>query len=122
MNTACFKVYEVSLVKQLWSRRAVWRYLSATPLVAQACGLDRIPDRRTLDRRLAEIAGEAERQIVALGLVLLVEGVTAGYVAASDGSAFKAQGPVGHKKDKAAGRIPKGLTGLDTDADWIQST
>ncbi|MEP7284843.1 MAG: hypothetical protein ABI947_03635 [Chloroflexota bacterium] len=32
-----FKVYVVSLVKQFWSRRAVWRYLTATPLVAQAC-------------------------------------------------------------------------------------
>ena len=90
--------------------------------MAQACGLERIPDRRTLDRRLAEIAGEAERQIAALGLVLSVEGITAGYVAASEGSAIKAQGPVWHKKDKAAGRIPEGLTGLDTDTDWIQST
>jgi hypothetical protein len=117
-----FKMYVVSLVKQLWSRRSLWRYLTASPPVAQACGLERIPDRRTLDRRMAEIAGEAERQIAALGLVLSVEGVTAGYVAASDGSAIKAQGPVWHKKDKAAGRIPDGLTGLDTDADWIQST
>ncbi|MEP7286603.1 MAG: transposase [Chloroflexota bacterium] len=112
----------MSLVKQLWSRRSVWRYLRGTPLVAQAYGLERMPDRRTLDRRLAEISGEAARQIAALGLVLSVESVTAGYVAVSDGSAFKAQGPVWHKKDKAAGRIPAGLTGLDTDADWIQST
>jgi hypothetical protein len=117
-----FKVYVVSLLKQLWSRRSLWRYLTGTPLVAQACGLVRIPDRRTLDRRLLEIAGAAETQIAALGLVLSVEGVTDGHVAASDGSAFKARGPVWHKKDKAAGRIPEGLSGLDQDADWIQST
>src|SRR5260221_7939999 len=70
-----FKVYMVSLLKQLWSRRSLWRYLAGTALVAEACGLERIPDRRTLDRRLAEIGGEAETQIAALGLVLSVEGI-----------------------------------------------
>jgi Transposase DDE domain len=116
-----FKVYVVSLVKQLWSRRSVWRYLTGTPLVAAACGLARIPSRRTLDRRLGEIGPQAERQIAALGLVLSLEGVTDGSMAASDGSAFEAAGPVWHKKDKKAGRIPDGLHGLDMDADWIYS-
>ena len=116
-----FKVYVVSLVKQLWSRRSVWRYLTGTPLVAAACGLVRIPNRRTLDRRLGEIGPQAERQIAALGLVLSLEEVTDGSMAASDGSVFKAAGPVWHKKDKTAGRIPDGLHGLDVDADWIYS-
>jgi hypothetical protein len=111
----------VSLVKQLWHRRSVWRYLTGTPEVAAACGLGRIPDRRTLDRRLGEIGPQAERQIAALGLVLSLEGVTDGSAAASDGSAFAAAGPVWHKKDKKAGRIPDGLHGLDVDADWIYS-
>jgi hypothetical protein len=117
-----FKVYLVSLVKQLWSRRSVWRYLTEKAEVAAACGLARVPDRRTLDRRLAGIGLEAERQIAALGLVLSLEAVTDGSVAASDGSAFEACGPVWHKKDKEAGCIPDGLHGLDVDADWIQST
>jgi len=119
---AMFKVYVVSVVKQLWSRRSVWRYLTGRPEVAAACGLARIPDRRTLDRRLGEIGLEAERQIAALGLVLSLEAVTDGRVAASDGSAFTARGPVWHKNDKKAGRIPEGLHGLDREADWIQST
>jgi DDE family transposase len=117
-----FKVYVVSLVKRLWSRRSVWRYLTAMPIVATACGLARIPDRRTLDRRLATIGLEAERQIVALGLALSLEGVTDASVAASDGSPFAARGPVWHKKDKKVGHIPKGLHGLDQEADWIHST
>ena len=62
-----FKVYMVSLLRALWARRSLWRYLSSTPLVALACGLDGIPDRRTLDRRLADIAPQAEVQIQALG-------------------------------------------------------
>jgi Transposase DDE domain len=86
-----------------------------TPLVAAACGLVSIPD-----RRLADIGPEAEQQIAALGLVLSLEAVTDGSVAASDGSAFAARGPVWHQKDKKAGRIADGLPGLDVD--WIQST
>ena len=116
-----FKVYVVSLLKQLWAHRSLWRYLSSMPLVATACGLARIPDRRTLDRRLGEIAPQAEVQIQALGLTLSLEAVTDATVAASDGSAFATPGPVWHKKDKEAGIIPEGLHGVDTQADWIQS-
>lgn len=117
-----FKVYVVSLLKQLWAHRSLWRYLSSLPLVAAACGLVRVPDRRTLDRRLAEIAPQAEAQIQALGLVLSLETVTDATIAASDGSAFATPGPVWHKKDKEAGIIPEGLHGVDRQADWIQST
>lgn len=116
-----FKVYVVSLLRKLWARRSLWRYLSESPLVAFACGLFRIPNRRTLDRRLVEIAPEAEAQIQALGLVLSLEAVSDASVAASDGSAFATPGPVWHKNDKAAGRVPEGLHGLDKEADWIQS-
>src|SRR5215203_5587724 len=58
-----FKVYLVSLLKKLWERRSLWRYLEAYPCVQAACGLSKLPDRRTLDRRLSEIAVEAESQI-----------------------------------------------------------
>lgn len=117
-----FKVYVVSLLKTLWERRSLWRYLKANPTVAAACGLSRIPNRRTLDRRLVEIAPHAEEQIRALGLILAVEGVTNSSTAASDGSAFATPGPVWHKKDKEAGIVPDGLHGLDREADWIQSS
>lgn len=117
-----FKVYGVSVLKQLWSRRSLWRYLSGMPLVASACGLAQIPDRRTLDWRLAEIVPQAETQIQVLGLVLSLEAISDATVVASDGSAFATRGPVWHKAAKQAGLIPKGLHGLDTEADWIQST
>jgi Transposase DDE domain len=48
--------------------------------------------------------------------------VTDGRIAASDGSAFTARGPVWHTADKQAGRMPEGLHGLDREAAWIQST
>ena len=116
-----FKIYLVSLCKKLFARRSLWRYLSANELIAIACGLSQIPDRRTLDRRLVEITPQAEVQIRNLGLVLSLEGVTDSITTASDGSVFAAKGPVWHKSDKIAGRIPDGLTGLDTEADWIYS-
>jgi hypothetical protein len=100
-----FKVYVVSLLKTVWTRRSLWRFLKANPTVAAACGLQRIPHRRTLDRRLEEIAPQAEVQIRALGLVLSVERVTNSAGAASDGSVFETSGPVWHKKDKEAGEV-----------------
>lgn len=116
-----FKVFVVSLCKKLFARRGVGRYLQANAPIAHACGLAQIPHRRTLDRRLAEIVPQAEVQIRTLGLMLSLEGVTDSVTAASDGSVFAAKGPVWHKADKAAGRIPAGLSGLDTEADWIYS-
>ena len=111
----------MKLFHPLW-HTGLWRYLQNTPLVAAACGLlHGIPSRRTLDRRLQDIAAQAEAQIRALGLVLALEAVTDATVATSDGSAFATNGPVWHKKDKQAGQIPAGLHGLDTEADWIQS-
>jgi hypothetical protein len=110
---AMFKVYVVSLLKTLWARRSLWRFLKANPTVAAACGWPRIPDQRTLDRRLVDMAPQAEAQIRALGLVLSVEHVTNSATAASDGSAFETPGPVWHKKDKEAGVVPEGLHGLD---------
>jgi hypothetical protein len=117
-----FKLYVVSVVKKLWKRRGLWRYLAANPTVAAACGLPQVPNRRTLDRRLEEVAPQAEAQIRALGLTLVLEEVTDPNTAASDGSAFATPGPVWHKKDKEAGIVPDGLRGLDKEADWIQST
>lgn len=109
------------MLKQVWAHRSWWRYRSGMPLVASACGLVRIPDRRTRDRRLAEIAPQAERQIQVLGLLLSLEAVTDATMAASAGSAFATPGSIWHKQAQAAGIIPEGLHGLAVEADWIQA-
>ena len=116
-----FKVYIVSVLRKLWARRSLWRYLQNTPLVAAPVGcpasqtVSRLTDGyRTLPHR--------RKPKYALGLVLALEAVTDATVVASDGSAFATSGPVWHKKGKQAGQIPAGLHGLDTEADWIQST
>src|SRR5260221_12325380 len=61
-----FKGYVVSLLKQVWAHRSVWRYLSRMPLGASAGGWGRLADRRTLGRRVGVIAPEAEVQMAAL--------------------------------------------------------
>jgi len=116
-----FKIYVVSICKKQFSRRGLWDYLQANPTIVSACALPKVPYRRTLDRRMAEIAPHGEEQIRALGLVLSLEYVTDSRTSASDGSVFEAKGPVWHKNDQEAGRIPDGLSGLDQDADWIYS-
>lgn len=116
-----FKVYIVSICKKQFSRRGLWRYLQTNPTIVAACGLPKVPHRRTLDRRIAEIAPHGEEQIRALGLVLSLEDVTDSTTSASDGSVFEAKGPVWHKSDKDVGRMPEGLSGLDQEADWIYS-
>jgi hypothetical protein len=117
-----FKIYVVSVLKQRWSRRSLWRYLSGMPLVASACGAISTKRRSSVRRLGRRAKPHAEAQIQALGLVLSLEAVSDATVAASDGSAFATPGPVWHKADKQAGLIPEGLRGLDTEADWIQST
>jgi hypothetical protein len=84
--------------------------------------LVRRPDRRTVDRRLADSAPQAAAPSRALGLAWSLEAVTDAIVATSDGSACARPGPVWHTHDKAAGLIPEGLPGVDRDADWIAST
>src|SRR5260370_1758312 len=65
-----FKVYVVSVLKQLWAHRSVWRYLSSMPLVASACGLGRLPDPPTLDPPPAAISPQAQLHISAFHLSL----------------------------------------------------
>jgi hypothetical protein len=115
------KVYMVSICKKHFTNRGLWRYLESNPTIMAACGLPKVPHRRTLDSRMAEIAPHGEEQIRALGLVLFLEQITDSSTSASDGSVFEAKGPVWHKSDKEEGRIPAGLRGLDQEADWIYS-
>jgi hypothetical protein len=58
---------------------------------------------------------------VAIGLQgkkALAEGVADGATVAVDKSPLAARGPLWHKKDRVAGRIPKGLHGVDCDSTW----
>ena len=90
----------------------------------QALGFDRVPHRRTLERRLDATLPEAEAQVQALGLQILAEvppGPDEPQASAIDGRMYQAQGPRWHKRDREQGRVPAGLRNVDTESAWSKS-
>jgi len=101
--------------------RGLYCFLSANPTIRDYCGLRKLPDRRTFDRRYKQFAPSAEAQLRSLGLTLLLEGVVAPKIVATDSSLIKADGPVWHQEQKKEGIIPAGLRNLDREAEWGHS-
>jgi hypothetical protein len=90
----------------------------------QALGFERVPHRRTLERRLDATLPEAEAQVQALGQQILAEvepGLDEPQASAIDGRMYQAQGPLWHKRDREQERIPPGLRNVDTDSAWSKS-
>jgi Transposase DDE domain len=88
-------------------------------MVLVACGLDRVPDRRTFDRRFRSAPTDAIPRIDSMGH-LFEEELVDPYVVCVDSTILKARrGLEWHAKDMKAGRIP--YTGIDTEARWGKS-
>lgn len=99
--------------------------LTKDPTLRQALGFSRVPQRRTLERRLDATLPEAEAQVQALGHQLLGElepGPDEPQAAASDGRMYQAQGPLWPARDRAENRLPPGLRNVDTDSRWAKSS
>ena len=88
--------------------------LTTDATLRQALGCDRVPHRRTLERRLAATRPEAEVQVRLLGVQILAE-VTPGpeepQASAIDGRLYQAQGPLWHKCDRDQHRLPQTRAG-----------
>jgi hypothetical protein len=87
--------------------------------VMVACGLDRIPDRRTFDRRLKNISSDGSDEdlrprIVAMGRLFIAEKLIDPYVTSVDSTLLKAKGHVWHASSMKKGVVP--YSGIDTDA------
>jgi Transposase DDE domain len=83
---------------------------------------DRLPCRRTFERRLAALPATLPAQIGCLGryLVAVLEPWLAyARAAAIDRTVLRARGGVWHKKDREAGVVPH--TSIDTEASWTKS-
>jgi hypothetical protein len=90
----------------------------------QALGFERVPHRRTLERRLDATLPEAEAQVQALGQQILAEvepGPDEPHASAIDGRMYQAQGPLWHKRDRDQGRVPTGLRNVDRESAWSKS-
>jgi hypothetical protein len=85
--------------------------------LAVACGLVKIPSRRTFDRRLKIISTDIKERISAMGHLFVVEGlVVDASITAVDSTLIKAKGCVWHKSSMEKGEVP--CPGIDTDARW----
>ncbi len=80
----------------------------------RVCKLNKIPDRRTIDRRFQLLP--ISNIISTMGNLFVSEGLVNNESASVDSSMLKAAGPVWHKSDIKNNRLP--ITGIDTDAKW----
>ncbi len=84
--------------------------------LAVACGLIKIPSRRTFDRRLKTISTDIKQRISTIGYLFVAEGMVDPSITAVDSTLIKANGSVWHKSSMKKGEVP--CPGIDTDARW----
>ena len=84
--------------------------------LALACGLIKIPSRRTFDRRLKTISTDIKQRISTMGYLFVAEGLVDLSITAIDSTLIKAKGHVWHKSSMKKGEVP--CPGIDTDARW----
>ena len=109
----------VGVVLRTFKPQELVTLLTKDGRLRQALGLSRVPQRRTIERRLDATLPEADVQVQALGHQLLgaVEpGPNEPRASAIDGRMYQAQGPLWHKRDRAQQRIPPGLRNVDTES------
>ncbi len=84
--------------------------------LAVACGLIKIPSRRTFDRRLKTISTDIKQRISTIGYLFVAEGMVSSSDNRSGYSLLKANGILWHTSFmKGAGPC----SGIDTDARWL---
>ena len=83
----------------------------------KACGLTSLPDdRRTFDRRLANISVDIKERIAAMAVLFVKENFVDPYIVTIDSTLLKAKGHLWHKSSMIKGIVPR--SGIDTDARW----
>jgi Transposase DDE domain len=90
--------------------------LSYNRKILKACGLSRIPSRRTFDRRLATISGDIKNRITTMGELFVREKIIDPSVLSADSTLVKAKGHVWHRSSMKKKVVPR--SGIDTDAMW----
>ncbi|HET7390654.1 MAG TPA: transposase, partial [Nitrososphaeraceae archaeon] len=111
------------LVVRIWlrldSNRALHDFLAMdyypyNRKIIKACGLTSLPDRRTFDRRLANISIDIKERISTIGNMFVKEKFVDPYIVSVDSTLLKAKGHLWHKSSMIKGIVPR--SGIDTDA------
>ncbi len=84
--------------------------------LAVACGLIKIPSRRTFGRRLKTISTDIKQRISAMGYLFVAEGLVDLSITAVDSTLLKSKGNIWHKSSMKKGIVP--CPSIDTDARW----
>ena len=82
----------------------------------KSCGLDRLPDRRTFDRRSKTISYDIRSRIDTMIILFVREGLVDPLIVSFDSCLLKAKGYVWDKSSMIKNIIPH--SGIDTDARW----
>lgn len=108
--------------RRIYEFKAQHRWLDVHPEIRAVLKLETVPHRTTLSRQYKKL-GEVVSEFAAFvgNQVADLDEAFANTHLAEDKSLFKANGPVWHQSDRQAGRIPKKLRRLDTDATWGKS-
>lgn len=106
------------------SNNALHAYLSIdcsyNARVMAACGLHRLPDRRTLDRRFRSISSDVSSRIDSMGRLFVDEKLLDPYTVCVDSTMLRARkGLVWHRKQMEKNVVP--YSGIDTEARWGKS-
>lgn len=112
------KIMLVMLLKKIKKYKQLERYLNLNPTVAMTCGLEKSPHRKTLKLRIEGMSKKMRKRIRVVSKTLLKVLDYEPKTCALDSSLIAACGPLWHKKDRKAGRIPKGLRNVDTESTW----
>jgi DDE family transposase len=119
-STVILRCFIVRIWFRLDSNRALHEYLamdlSYNRKVMAGCGLSRIPNRRTFDRRLATLSRDIKNKINTMGELFVHDKIISPSVLSTDSTLIKTKGYVWHKSSMTEGVIPR--SGIDSDARW----
>jgi len=118
--TVMLRCFIVRVWLRIPSNNALHHYFSIdmpyNRKVMKACGLNRLPDRRTFDRRFRIISFDMKHMIDAMAMLLVKEGLVDPFIVSIDSSLLKARGHVWHRSSMEKNEIP--CSGIDTDGRW----
>ena len=120
-QTVMLRCFVVRMWLRLDSNRALHDFLAKdyypyNQKILKACGLIRLPDRRTFDRRLKTIYPDIKERISSMGNLFVKEKLVDPYIVSVDSTLLRAKGHLWHKSSMIKGVVPR--SGIDTDARW----
>jgi len=120
-QTVMLRCFVVRMWLRLDSNRALHDFLAKdyypyNQKILKACGLIRLPDRRTFDRRLKTIYPDIKERISSMGNLFVKEKLVDPYIVSVDSTLLRAKGHLWHKSSMIKGVVPH--SGIDTDARW----